>query len=405
MSDDSWIYVSPDSPHVPTRPGLPSGRHERADDSWLLPSVQSEVGAFPVDREQDVRGSAGAAEVRYHTLSADSVNISGRYDNSGPETFQRFAAEEPTVHLVRLPPSNPPVASRSSESSSESDTSDERGEDVSDDRSGEEGSGSGSEADSQGRNRRSRLSRFFRSLVMSDSDSYDDDEQAYQEDRGAHFQRAEGAHYRREPYFHREGVQQGSQPHSYNRQGGDYFHPTNSSMAACNPRIHDRGGDPLSGLAAQSAYAENGEAHDDQSLTEDHQRSPAVSGSRPEVEREREKTSRCDSNHNALADPRGAHADVAMDAAEVAAPAVSGGAVGGVGRAMAPSGRGRSAVHISDDSDDDYEPQTSMLRPKRKPRSRLKKFFTSLLSLSSSDEDEEEGEGQGEAPPSTSERP
>jgi hypothetical protein len=56
--------------------------------------------------------------------------------------------------------------------------------------------------------------------------------------------------------------------------------------------------------------------------------------------------------------------------------------------------RGRLA-DLSDDSGDEYQAQTSMLHPRRKPRSRLKKFFTSLLSLSSSDEDDYEEE----APP------
>ncbi|XP_076456826.1 uncharacterized protein LOC143291091 isoform X2 [Babylonia areolata] len=396
LSDDSWIFVSPEGRHRagrPLTPALAASRHLHRrgdDDSWLLPSGGASHGAFPVvDLGQDVRGSA-STDVTYRTLPGGEVEpvvtVSGRYDNVGPETFQRYAVDEPSVQLVRLPSKPPPLASPSSESSSETDTSDERGDEGS-----EDVTGSGSDVGSHGRNRRSRLSRFFRSLVMSDTDSFDEDDHVYLGPR----------------------VNGGERPPPpYHPGCGDFRQGSELVMASAHPGMEDRGGEvPTAATLPDASYFDHGAVSAGQQCAEPHSRSAAafLEAGRGGDERE-EEGQQCDSNHNS--EVRGGQRNAAAIRADIAAHAhraavtVPGGAVGGVGvggRAAASGVRPRLAMEVSDDSDEEYEPQTSMLRPKRKPRSRLKKFFTSLLSLSSSDEEEEDlGEGQVSAAPSTS---
>ncbi|KAL8572840.1 hypothetical protein ACOMHN_011089 [Nucella lapillus] len=401
VSDDSWVFVAPQSRQGgAARPVLPPAhavaRHQRDndDEAWLMPAggAATDPGSFPAERGQDVRGTA-STDVSYRTLPGGDiepvVTVTGRYDNVGPETFQQYVADdEPTVHLVRLPPKNhppppPPVASPSSDSSSESDTSDERGD---------EGSESGSDVGSHGRNRRSRLSRFFRSLVMSDTDSYDDDEDVYPRVSGGCGDRA---------------------PQQYRRRcgGGGGYRPRPDPVMAFPHLVREaphsvreeRGGEvpvAVASLPEVSYYKHGASAAAAGDLSSERGSRSLSTATHAGTERKQP----CDSNHNSVGEARdrqrnaGAiRADIAAHAAERAGD--SGGAVGGAGRALPSSGRPRAAIEMSDDSEEDYEPQTSMLRPKRKPRSRLKKFFTSLLSLSSSDEDEEGEEGVSVAPP------
>ncbi|XP_059158292.1 uncharacterized protein LOC131942429 isoform X2 [Physella acuta] len=68
---------------------------------------------------------------------------------------------------------------------------------------------------------------------------------------------------------------------------------------------------------------------------------------------------------------------------------VAPGADGPLNACPEPTGHCQRAVSSSDD-EDEAQPGTCMLQSKKKPRSRLKKFLTSLLSLSSSDEDDED---------------
>ena len=384
LSDDSWIYVASDPRLRLTRPALlpPFGarRHERGDDTWLLPSVEvGDGGQFPSDASQDVRGSAA---VEYRTFpggAADpGVNISGRYENDGRENFQRFAvaADEPATPASCLP-NGGRVTSPSSDSSSESDTSDERGDEGSDERSGDDVSRSGSEAGSRGQRQRSRLTRFFRSLVMSDTDSFeDDDDQAYM---GAG-RRGGGE----------DGLQRGE-----------------GVMALTPARFGERTVDVhAAGSGAEASYFEN-DAVPRPAYRSGVEARSGVTAPSTELgpgDPRGAKSRHCDSNHNSMAELGTGPRNPGVAACDAGSGAVPSGAVGGGVGPTTSTGRSRAAIEDSEDSDMEYEPQTSMLRPKRKPRSRLKKFFTSLLSLSSSDDDDEEIEGQVASSTSTADR-
>lgn len=377
LSDDSWVYVSPDSRLRLIRPGLLPAlgerRHERGDDTWLLPSVEVGGGQFPLDAGQDVRGSAAVDHQTFPGGEADpNVNITGHYENDGRENFQRFAVDEPSVQVSSLP--NSRVTSPSSDSSSESDTSDERGDEGSDERS--DVSRSVSDAGSQSQKRQSRLSRFFRSLVMSDTDSYDeDDDQAYMGAGSNSFQRPQQHQGHRE-----EHLQQGVMASAQAPLGERVVNTRSASSGPEASYFENEATPPL------PACGESG--------IEAHSRVTALSSEASVNDTQGDKTRLCDSNHNSMAEVGVGQRSLRVAACDAGSGAVPSGAAGGRARATTSTGRGRAAIEDSDDSDVEYEPQTSMLRPKRKPRSRLKKFFTSLLSLSSSDDDDEEIEGQ-----------
>ncbi|KAK7485632.1 hypothetical protein BaRGS_00023081 [Batillaria attramentaria] len=377
LSDDSWIYVSPTSDNRRQRPGplvIDAQRHSRGDDSWLLPSAQSADARFPVESGQDVRGSVAGVGYRTVTHHDPNLNISGSYENQGRETFQRYAAEPAleTRTITRVAAAPAPAQGSTSDSSSESASSDERGEEG----SGEDGSES--EGSSQRQNRRSRLTRFFRSLVLSDSDSYDDDEE-----HGTEVE-PRGLPPHRRLHHHPQLIEHGP------------GFATPSSLQTVPP---PRGSHPDMSFSSGPPIRSGAESGSQQGTSV---------AFRADVGPVPQSTSRAGQTVDAsmrvahpqdqtAANGRSSHQgnDGAVGGQAAAQNCSGPAASGGVALATSSTSRGDRVIAAdSDDSDDDYEAQTSMLRPKRKPRSRLKKFFTSLLSLSSSDEEEEEAAAQ-----------
>lgn len=390
LSDDSWIYVTPGVEQGQRAgPSLRDVRERgRMDDSWLLPSVLTGEARFPVGGDQDIRGNIAGVDYGAGSHPGTSLNISGSYENQGHERFQRYAAEVSLQPRTAARVAVPQVST--SDSSSETASSDERGEEGSGERSEEDVSETASEGSSQRQNRRSRLTRFFRSLVLSDSDSYDDEELVSDTEarRSAHVPRPPRPDHQAAGL----GVAHGetaafSSVHRSRPPHADHPVMSLTTGAAVPPEVQIN-------TACQSVSHSGQNADVDGQLvsSQNHNSADATAS---------------DSQTGHQDCPRGATLVNTTEGPTLTqnGPRLSAsGGGGGAQSAASPRQEDQAVDADSDDSDNDYEPQTSMLRPKRKPRSRLKKFFTSLLSLSSSDEEDEEEAAVPSPPTATLER-
>lgn len=369
LSDDSWIY-SAEGNH--SRPEAAYISHERGDESWLLPS--SPHPRFPVDLEHERRRSFHAPGGPAYA-SVMGV-VSGTYENGVDEDSRRLPGEDGVTHTAHF--CTVATISRRSPSSddSESDYSDERGDDG-------EVSESESEDSTQCHNRRSRLTRFFRSLVVSDTDS-DVDELEENHLNTTH------------PHYQAESLQQHQQHFSSGTTGVVAYQEHSMAFAAGNPapNMSIRYFAP-GGMRAIPGYPGSTGDEPQQMLQSIPDENAGHTGNGSSSQNDIFHPQAVNENYMAghssnifSANPEEAtlnHPDPMLVFNVVPQSLVAGG--GDVAPAM--SGRQGHVIEVdSDDSEDDCEPQTSMLRPRRKPSSRLKKFFTSLLSLSSSEDEE-----------------